>query len=73
MFNQTDLSKWMIRIEAEYHEMPGLQLTEPQMRRLWGLDRATCATIVSTLVSTGVLWETSKHAYALVATSAIMP
>lgn len=63
----------MIRIEAEYHEMPGLQLTEPQMRRLWGIDSATCAALISTLVSSGVLWETSKHAYALVATSTVMP
>ena len=73
MSNLPNLSLWMIRIEAEYHEMPGLQLTESQMRRLWGLDGATCAAIISTLVSAGVLWETSKHAYALVATSAVMP
>ena len=60
-----ELMDWIARIEAEYHEMPGLQLTEPQMRRLWGLDSHTCAHAVEVLVSQGVLRETAGHAYAL--------
>jgi hypothetical protein len=35
------------RIEGEYHEMPGLKLTEAQAQRLWGLDpiRATSSSL----------------------------
>jgi hypothetical protein len=71
MNDQPIVSEWLTRIEAEYREMPGLQLTERQMRRLWGLDAATCTVIIATLVSTGILCETPKHGYALSATSMI--
>ena len=30
------------RVQGEFLEMPGLRLTEPQARRLWGLDAASC-------------------------------
>jgi hypothetical protein len=69
MNDQPRVSEWLTLIEAEYREMPGLQLTEPQMRRLWGLDAATCTVIIATLVSAGILCETPKHGYALSATS----
>ena len=59
----TDLTEWLWRIEAEYREMPGLQLTERQMQRLWGLDRQTCAEIVAALVALGAIHETPEHAY----------
>jgi hypothetical protein len=59
----------LMRVEAEYREMPGLQLTEPQMQRLCGLDGGTCAAIVRMLVTRGVLWETPAHRYALTAGS----
>ena len=71
MTDQPAVSEWLMRIEAEYREMPGLQLTERQMRRLWGLDAATCAVIVAALVGSGILCETPKHGYALSATSTI--
>jgi len=32
MSEPPDIPEWLTRIEAEYREMPGLQLTEPQMR-----------------------------------------
>ena len=66
---QTELVDWLMRVEAEYREMPGLQLTERQMQRLWGLDGGTCAAIVRMLVTRGVLWETPTHRYALAASS----
>ena len=56
---------WLTLIEAEYREMPGLQLTEDQMRRLWGLDDVTCTVIIDTLVEAGVLRETPKHQFTL--------
>jgi hypothetical protein len=71
MDDQPVLSEWLTRIEAEFREMPGLQLTEPQMRRFWGLDAATCAVIIAALVGSGILCETPKHTYALSATSKI--
>jgi len=60
-----EFQSWLILIEAEYREMPGLHLTERQAQRLWGLDRQTCSELLSTLVSIGVLWETPGHAYTL--------
>ena len=66
---QTELVDWLICVEAEYREMPGLRLTERQMQRLWGLDRGTCAAVIRMLVTRGVLWETPAHRYALAASS----
>ena len=60
-----EFQRWLILIEAEYREMPGLHLTEKQAQRLWGLDRQTCSDLLSTLVMMGVLLETPGHAYAL--------
>jgi S-adenosylhomocysteine hydrolase len=58
---QTELVDWAMRVEVVYREMPGLQLTERQMQRLWDLDGGTCAAIVRMLVTRGVLWETPTH------------
>ena len=66
---QIELMTLLTRVEAEYREMPGLQLTERQMQRLWGLDGWTCTAIVQTLVARGVLRETPTHRYALLANS----
>ena len=65
MFVQAEFTDWLVRVEAEYREMPGLQLTEPQMRRLWGFDGPTCAAIVQRLVSSGVLRKTPTQRYVL--------
>jgi hypothetical protein len=39
------------RIQGEYLEMPGLQLTRAQAQRLWTLDIATCASALEALVA----------------------
>jgi hypothetical protein len=65
MLPQLEMSAWLARIEAEYREMPGLQLTGRQMQRMWGLEPETCNAIVEVLVSRGVLCETSRKAYML--------
>lgn len=65
MHLQGEFMMWLMRVEAEYREMPGMQLTEPQMRRLWGLDGPTCDAVVQTLVTKGVLRETPAHRYVL--------
>jgi hypothetical protein len=64
MLNDSELATWVARIESEYREMPGLLLTEPQMQRLWGLDRNTCETVLRVLVSRHVLVKTQRDAYA---------
>jgi hypothetical protein len=66
---QPKLVDWLVRIEAEYREMPGLKLTARQMQRLWDLDGQTCTAIVQALTARGVLKETSSHTYALAAAS----
>jgi hypothetical protein len=43
------------RIQGEYSEMPGLRLTPAQAQRLWGLDRATCETLLKVLVNDNFL------------------
>ena len=65
MHLQGEFMMWLMRVEAEYREMPGMQLTEPQMQRLWGLDGPTCSAVVQTLVTKGVLRETPAHRYVL--------
>lgn len=51
------------RIQAEYHEMPGLSLTRTQAQRLWHLDEHTCRTVLTRLVATGFLYVTAKGHY----------
>lgn len=38
------------RAQAEFLEMPGLQLTEAQAARLWCFDSALCSAVLSALV-----------------------
>ncbi len=45
----------LVRIRAEYREMPGLQLTLSQACRLWQIDAALCETVLQTLVERGFL------------------
>jgi hypothetical protein len=51
------------RVKGEYLEMPGLRLTEPQARRLWGLDAASCGALLRTLVETKFLFRTRDGAF----------
>jgi hypothetical protein len=43
------------RVQSEFLEMPGLRLTEPQVRRLSGLDPSYCAAVLNVLVDAGFL------------------
>ena len=54
---------WLTIIRAEYAEVPGLQLTMPQARRLWGLDDQSCEALLSTLESEKFLRRTPRGAY----------
>ena len=57
------LHELLQRIEAEYREMPALNLTVPQAQRLWGLDSTTCSFVLMTLIARGVLKQTTRGTY----------
>jgi DNA-binding IclR family transcriptional regulator len=56
-------SDWLEIIRAEYLEIPGLNLTKPQIRRLWGLDARTCDALLDSLVEDGFLKQASGQKY----------
>jgi len=51
------------RVQGEFLEMPGLRLTEPQARRLWGLDEASCDALLGALVDAKFLFKTRDGAF----------
>jgi len=59
----TTISELIARVQAEYHEMPGLKLTEVQAQRLWGLDRASCDALLRALVDSKFLFRTRDGAF----------
>jgi hypothetical protein len=64
MVNETEVVTLVARIESEYREMPGLQLTAPQMQRMWCLDGDTCEVVIDLLVTHGTVVRTRADAYA---------
>lgn len=53
----------IVRVEAEYREMPGLSLTLAQATRLWGLDRRTCELALANLLERRVLKRAVDGSY----------
>jgi hypothetical protein len=51
------------RVQCEFLEMPGLRLTQPQARRLWGLDPASCDALLGALVEAKFLLKTRDGAF----------
>jgi hypothetical protein len=51
------------RVQGEFLEMPGLRLTEPQARRLWGLDATSCTALLGELVNQNFLFRTRDGAF----------
>jgi len=58
-----DLENVVRRVRGEFMEMPGLRLTEPQARRLWGLDAASCSALLGALVDAKFLFRTRDGAF----------
>jgi hypothetical protein len=52
-------------VQAEFLEMPGLQLTRAQVRRLWGLEDQMCDTVLEQLLAAHVLRQTTQGQYML--------
>jgi hypothetical protein len=50
----------VVRVRAEFMEMPGLRLTIPQAARLLGLDQADCHDVIDALVHGAFLRQTSS-------------
>ena len=69
-FDAPDLARWLILIQAEYREMPGLHLTRRQMQRLWSLDAHVLDALVNVLVEARILKETSAGGYVTIPSSA---
>ena len=55
----------LCRIRAEYLEMPGLQLTAPQARCLFGLDAETGDAVLAALVDAQFLCQTHNGMFAI--------
>ena len=63
MMMQSSFDEALRRAQADFREMPGLRLTIDQAKRLWTLDRETCATVLSVLVASGFLSRSSHGAF----------
>jgi hypothetical protein len=57
------IGELLLRVQAEYNEMPGLKLTDVQARRLWGLDDHTCGLVLTSLVQRQFLKRTPAGIY----------
>lgn len=65
----TTTSDWVHLVQAEYMEMPGLQLTKAQVRRLWGLKEDTCDVVLQELLAMHFLKRTPRDQYELEAST----
>ena len=59
----TGIAGWLRLIRAEYLEIPGLQLTNQQVQRLWGLDPLMCEALLTALVDAGFLKRTLRDGF----------
>lgn len=60
---RVSIGELTMRIQSEYDEMPGLCLTSRQARRLWGIDRESCALVLTGLLEQGFLRRTHDGLY----------
>jgi hypothetical protein len=58
-----NLDHALTRIEMEYREMPDLNLTFWQARRLWNLDDEMCERALAELVTSKFLYRTPDGRY----------
>ena len=62
---QPRVERFVEIVQSEYREMPGLQLTKPQMRRFLGIDILTCDVVLERLERQAFLRRTERDAYVL--------
>ena len=63
MDSEDTMTDWLNLIRGEYHEIPGLHLTKPQVQRLWNLDAITCDAVLEALETARFLRRTHTGAY----------
>jgi hypothetical protein len=68
-----DVTQWTGLIEAEYRELPGLNLTRRQIQRIWGLDETTCDSVMRSLVARRVLRETDSGSFVVCEFGGVRP
>lgn len=61
----SSIEDWLRLVEAEYLEIPGLNLTKPQVQRLWGFDATTCDEVLDALETAHFLKRTPRDGYVL--------
>jgi hypothetical protein len=66
---QSTMTDWLHLVQSEYLDMPGLQLTLPQVRRLWSFDDQACHQILEQLIAIHFLRRTERDLYVLDAPS----
>lgn len=52
-------SALVLRVRAEFLEMPGLTVTIPQAMRLWGVSSDVCQNVIDVLVGSAFLQRTA--------------
>jgi hypothetical protein len=62
--SKVTFAELLCRIRAEYLEMPGLRLTAPQARCLFGLDAETWDAVLTALVDAKFLSRTHNGMFA---------
>lgn len=50
-------------IEAEFREMPGMRLTDAQIRRMWNLSGEVCERVLDQMCSAGQLMRDGTGQY----------
>lgn len=61
--NATRRRQLIDRVRGEFDEMPGLNLTLPQARLLFGVPEEVARRIMNDLVGRGFLYRTSRGIY----------
>jgi len=57
------MADWVDVVRTEYLEMPGLNLTKPQIQKVWSLDAALCDGVIAMLIADGFLERTARNMY----------
>ena len=70
MLNVT-FAELLCRIRAEYLEMPGLRLTAPQARCLFGLDAETWDAVLTALVDAKFLSQTRNGMFGIASNTGV--
>ncbi len=61
--SRSHLHDWLQLIRAEFSEVPDLQLSQPEVEEMWGLDAMIAEALLAALVSAGFLKRTREGLY----------